>query len=198
MNKPKSSSNVILKSLIAVSVTLLLLTACKASLSSSLPNQPSYLPNDPPYFHNSENDKLIVFIHGLTGDSRNTWTWTKSDPPFFWPERVFNDPDYKGYDVLSFGFTSGCGAAYNIPQLAQSLETALTEVFRKKNYESVSFVAHSLGGLVTRKFILDDDGQTSIESVVLLGTPNFGNDLAKIGDLFCKNPQWEDLVNLRI
>ena len=153
------------------------------------------LPNNPPFFHKEGNEKLVVFIHGLTGEHTETWTWEKSEPPFFWPEELFNDTEFAGFDVLSFGYKSDCGIAYNIIQLAQSLETTINELMGKVSYQSISFIGHSLGGLVTRQFLLDHHKELNVDSVVLLGTPNVGTKsiLAKLGKTFCDNPQIKEL-----
>lgn len=152
------------------------------------------LPGNPPFFHKEENDMLVIFVHGITGHHTDTWTWGKSKPPFFWPEQLFKDPVFAGHDVLSFGYKSDCGISYDIKQISQSLKMTIDELMQAKRYKAISFVGHSLGGLVTRKFILDRYKKFNIDSVILLATPNFGSNLAKVGEFFCDNVQAEDLA----
>ena len=63
------------------------------------------LPGDPPFFQNPNAEKLIVFIHGLTGDATDTWR-SDGDSPFFWPEELAKDAGFQIADVLSFGYAS--------------------------------------------------------------------------------------------
>ena len=70
---------------------------------STLHGQP-VLPGNPPFYQNQNSDKLIVFIHGVNGDPRDTWTYKDADPNFFWPQQLAKDPSFQNADVLSFGY----------------------------------------------------------------------------------------------
>jgi tetratricopeptide (TPR) repeat protein len=150
------------------------------------------LPGNPPFFQNPNSEKLIIFVHGLTGDPVKTWS-SDDDSPFFWPEQLAKDADFKNADVLSFGYKTDCGVTFNIRQIAEKLETTLIQLDWINRYQSVSFVAHSLGGLVTRQFILNHHEKTNIDSVVLLSSPNFGNHLTKLPGLFCDSAHLKEL-----
>ena len=150
------------------------------------------LPGDPPFFQKPNAEKLIVFVHGLTGDPVTTWS-SDGDSPFFWPEQLAKDSGFENTDVFSFGYTSDVGAPLNIPQLAQHLQTTLSELNRFIQYQSISFVAHSLGGLVVRHFILDHFQEMKIGTVVLLSTPNFGHHMSRVAKLFSANAHLDQL-----
>ena len=149
------------------------------------------LPSSPPFFQNEGAEKLIVFIYGLTGDPQKTWRGD-GEVPFFWPEEMAKDPDFKNFDVLSFGYTSVVGRTLNIPQIAQHLETTLKELKRFKQYQSVSFVAHSLGGLVTRQYTLDHFREVKIDTVILLSTPNFATGWLNLPVMFPITRIWSN------
>ena len=151
------------------------------------------LPGNPPFFQNPNSEKLIVFVHGLNGDPVKTWS-SDDDSPFFWPEQLSKDADFINADVLSFGYKTDCGVTFNIRQIAQKLETTLIQLGWPNRYQSISFVAHSMGGLVTRQFILDNYEKTKIDSVVLLSTPNVGNRLAKLPNFFCDSAHLKELI----
>ncbi|NKB80911.1 MAG: tetratricopeptide repeat protein [Nitrospirales bacterium] len=149
------------------------------------------LPENPPFFNNPNSKKLVVFVHGLTGDEVNTWS--SENPEFFWPEKLAADSEFKNHSVLSFGYASDCGITLNIRELAQRLNITLKELGRQVPFEAVSFVAHSLGGLVVRQYILDQYSETKIDSVVLLSTPNFGSHLSKVPSFFCASAHLKKL-----
>jgi tetratricopeptide (TPR) repeat protein len=154
-------------------------------------------PGNPPFFQNPKAEKLIVFIHGVGGDPRDTWTNKDNDPNFFWPEELSKDPAFKNADVLSFGYKSECGPTLIISEIAKSLELTLNSLTEMENYKSLEFIAHSMGGLVTREFLLSRHKHlikvVPVTSVITLSTPNLGSGLGKFASYFCKTIQLKDL-----
>ncbi|MCF8719748.1 tetratricopeptide repeat protein [Nitrospina gracilis] len=169
-------------------VLLFLLVGCQA-----LPGKHDGPTRTSLFFDHPKSSQLIVFIHGIGGDPQTTWR----NDTFYWPQELFNDKDFSQYDVMVFGYLSECGPSFNIREIAISLETQLNKHLRKKEYQSMSFVAHSMGGLVTREFILNRHHRMSrkvpIRSVVTLSTPNLGSGLVGIARYFCDSQQLEDL-----
>lgn len=52
----------------------------------------------------------FIFVHGLGGGSRKTWTKT-ADPYHYWPkEWLPRDPDFKNTRISSFGYIADWGA----------------------------------------------------------------------------------------
>ena len=156
------------------------------------------LPKSHRFYHKPGSDKLIVFVHGIHGNPVETWTYKESNSPFFWPEHLaLKDTAFKKTDAYSFGYVSKCGPTLNIREIAQSLETRLNQLFSDHKYKSFSFVAHSMGELIVREFILSRYPhlitKITIDSVVLLSTPNSGSSLAGYAKFFCKNIQVKDL-----
>ncbi|MCZ6580314.1 MAG: alpha/beta fold hydrolase, partial [Nitrospirae bacterium] len=167
----------------------------------SLPGRPGLvsaqetivLPNSPPFIQKPNPNKLVVFIHGINGDPVKTWT--NEDLKFFWPRELAEDPDFTHADVLSFGYESECGPSLNIREIATHLHTTLEAAVAKIPYRSLSFVAHSMGGLVVREFILTHLHKLKVplDSMVLLSTPNWGSSLANVAKAFCKSDSLMDL-----
>jgi triacylglycerol esterase/lipase EstA (alpha/beta hydrolase family) len=139
------------------------------------------LPNNPPFIQKPNPTKLVVFIHGINGDPIKTWD--NEDQNIFWPRKLAKDPDFTNADVLSFGYESECGPSLNIREIATHLHTTLEAAIAQIPYRSLSFVAHSMGGLVVREFILTHLQKINVplDSMVLLSTPNLGSSLANLG-----------------
>ncbi len=155
--------------------------------------------NNLPFFENPNAEKLIVFVHGLTGHPEESWCFKKGDSTFFWPEHLAKqDPAFKKTDVYSFGYRSECGPTLEISEIAKSLEIRLNHLLETHSYDALSFVAHSMGGLVVREFIMSRhehlQPKIPIESLVSLSTPNLGSGLAKLCNFFCKNIQMKVLT----
>lgn len=57
----------------------------------------------------------IIFVHGLGGTSRATWSWERN-PDFFWPEKWLRfEPDIKTARILSFGYNANFAATGSTP-----------------------------------------------------------------------------------
>jgi pimeloyl-ACP methyl ester carboxylesterase len=113
----------------------------------------------------SGNRAAIIFIHGGGGDPVQTWGR--------FPQYLAADRRAGGWDVYSYGYVStgpnkllGLGAARLVkyllgvtgdplvPSLADGFSTALrVEPF--KHYGALAIIAHSLGGIITQRMLVD-------------------------------------------
>ena len=114
----------------------------------------------------------MVFLHGFSGDRDDTW------------DRL---PSLLGtvvadWDIYTLGYATTFrpdllgvwSADPDLPILATMLKTqARIEPLRR--YESLALVAHSMGGLVVQRALVDDPGLAErTDKVVLFGTPSAG------------------------
>ena len=165
---------------------LLFLTGCVATPVATVgPAKKSvFLKN--PYAKN-----LVVFVHGIDGDPISTWTHDEGGDVFYWPKGLVEDSAYNRADVLSFGYESVCGSLPDVAGISRQLQQTLNELLGSRDYESISFVAHSTGGWIVRQFILDQLGdlvrQVRVENIVTLGTPGLSGNLQKVATFVCKD-----------
>ncbi|KAK7534407.1 hypothetical protein IWX49DRAFT_638774 [Phyllosticta citricarpa] len=140
----------------------------------------------------------IIFVHGLGGGSRKTWS-KNHDLTMFWPGNWLPlDPDIKKARILTFGYNADFSSrtparVSNITSFAKEL---LSEMRRGRCSKGeplrigkapILFVVHSMGGLVVKKaYLLGQNDKEykdivkSVSGVVFLSTPHRGTDLAKI------------------
>jgi hypothetical protein len=123
--------------------------------------------------------KLVLFIHGWVGAADET-TWAK------FPDLVRADPELsKQYDVELFGYATAAtraGKSTPVPECAQYLRTRIEHEW--KDYGEIAVIAHSQGGLVTRRYIanqLRDRQLQRISRVLFFATPHMGALGAKLG-----------------
>jgi pimeloyl-ACP methyl ester carboxylesterase len=140
---------------------------------------------------------LVVFVHGVMGDSRETWASTGDADG--WPGLLFRDPNAPQTDVLSLGYRSrALSEASNVEEIAVRTLRSLQDNGLFKRYEQVAFVVHSMGGLVTKRMLrilqLESPQQfQKIKAVVFLSTPAHGSSDADMASWLSSNPQFRDM-----
>jgi len=123
---------------------LSLLIVVGASTDSAAQETASVISPSSHYVSNHNASRVIVFVHGLNGNARDTWLY---DPTHYWPQMVADDPSFADTDIYAASYptpTRGNHMSVNdlISYLSDELEA--DGVFSKHN--QVIFVAHSLGG----------------------------------------------------
>ncbi|KAK4242396.1 hypothetical protein C8A03DRAFT_11359 [Achaetomium macrosporum] len=104
----------------------------------------------------------FIFVHGLGGGSRKTWS-NSSGSGTFWPkEWLPSEPGFKHVRIHSYGYNSDWTKTQqshlSIHDFAQALLADMynSPHLRKNGDTPIVLVAHSMGGLVIKKAINDD------------------------------------------
>ncbi|KAK4236050.1 hypothetical protein C8A03DRAFT_36078 [Achaetomium macrosporum] len=131
----------------------------------------------------------FIFVHGLNGGSRRSWS-ASSDPSSFWPkEWLPSEAGFRHVRIHSFGYdsdwTKSRESTLTIHDFGQAL---LADMYNSPNLKRngntpIVLVAHSMGGLVVKKAYLlarrdpiYADIANRIHSLYFLGTPHRGAD----------------------
>jgi hypothetical protein len=180
----------------------------------SLTDRPSICEKLPPpnrnnvwYSYNSS-DTVIVFVHGIFGDSRGTWLYVDEKVPdksAYWPELVNSDDRLEKPSIYLGGFyTAPDSGGFDANQASKELFTAISifdgtkrRVLDKKN---LLFITHSTGGIIVRHMLYHQKDSFNDKNVglVLMASPSYGSDLADtlglLADLYnnklAKQLQW--------
>lgn len=129
------------------------------------------------YVHKSDSPAttLIVFIHGLGGSARQTWT---SAGGTFWPDLVYADPAFAKPDVLVVDYETAIRGEQTTAAVALSVDGFL----RRQSvwaYQNIVLVAHSLGGIIARQIIVNNPAHAGkVKLMYLLAAPMGGSALA--------------------
>ncbi len=116
----------------------------------------------------------LVFVHGFMGDPKQTWGE--------FPSLISGDSRLSEWDIYSFGYSTRLrldlvglwSADPPLQSLADLLRTAVANRPLDR-YKALGLVAHSMGGLVVQRAILDDEGfRGRLSHVFLFGTPSGG------------------------
>jgi pimeloyl-ACP methyl ester carboxylesterase len=119
-------------------------------------------------------ERAILFVHGFSGDQEGTWG--------LFPNLIGTDPALMGWDILSLGYATSLqpdirglwSADPDLPILATHLKTRLG-IAPLQRYCRLAIVAHSMGGLIVQRALLDNPAVVPrVSHLLLYGTPSAG------------------------
>lgn len=136
----------------------------------------------------------FVFVHGLRGGSRKTWSATESIRSFWPQEWLPLEPGFENVRIHSFGYNSDWGdgkvSQLTVHDFGQAL---LGEIMNSPTISgddtntAIVLVAHSMGGLVIKKALLQARQDATCQrlcsrmhSMFFLATPHRGSDSAHL------------------
>ena len=128
-----------------------------------------------PSWEREEGNNLLLFLHGFSGESNDTFGNI--------PSMLQSDSNFDGWAMKPLGYSPIAepklgkdiwGAILDVDKIAGYLKTSIQYKF--KNYDRIAIVAHSLGGLVAQRAIveLDEDHRNRISHLIMFGTPSNG------------------------
>lgn len=159
---------------------------------------------------------LIIFIHGFRGGKD---TWIREDGTQSILDYLKNDTAITGqFDFAIFDYYSKVTDVFtkvksifgalvgakikmerNIPiaDIAQLLQSEIR--YKCTDYKNIVLIAHSMGGLVSKSYILEEIRQNKslpIKLFISLAVPHRGTNLAVLGKAIVNSPQVADLEPL--
>lgn len=149
----------------------------------------------PKYIGKEDSDSVILFIHGLGGKS-TTWSYFATMLKDNWVEEDSFDFKYDEYYSLHHWVHNIWGLRHllmagkiifgpNIANLAIHLNKYLED--ECISFDNVIIIAHSMGGLVARKYILDkfkvEKNAGKVRSLITYATPHDGSVIANYSRL---------------
>ncbi len=130
----------------------------------------------------------IIFVHGLTGDSRATWSCPVDDS--FWPQWIHDDLNRVA--IYTFGYPSSLFAKWAKKEMdifERAANTLEVMAGMSLGQRPVVFVAHSLGGLLVKILLRKANESSDLDFkkiaastrlVFFLSTPHTGSSLANV------------------
>jgi pimeloyl-ACP methyl ester carboxylesterase len=147
------------------------------------------------YVRRSENaDTIIVFVHGVLGDGKTAWTSANGS---YWPDMLAKDSSFDGTDIFVYSYPTGFWASLTIDELAENMRAVFVADGVSK-YQRLIFLSHSMGGLVTRAFLVKNrDVASQTLFAYFFSTPTNGSQIASIASAFLDNPQISKMKTLK-
>jgi pimeloyl-ACP methyl ester carboxylesterase len=145
------------------------------------------------YEYHDKSDIVIIFVHGIFGDIRGTWTYINESALVeskFWPELVSTDKRFHRFGqpsiFLAGYYTDLDSGNFDVSQSAKEVYEALdiqdpvNGEKRVLNKKYIIIVAHSTGGIVARQMLyaFRDSFKNKIVGLVLIASPSYGSKWA--------------------
>ncbi|OAZ49947.1 ABC-three component system protein [Paenibacillus polymyxa] len=166
----------------------------------------------------SKNDRknLVLFIHGFTGSKE---TWANENGQEF-PKMLLEEEEIdEQFDIAyityytklidlygiksktkklmrMFNFNTGTARRnVGIEQLGEFIQAVIQ--YQCESYENIIIIAHSMGGLVAKSYILSELQQRptnpQVKMFISLAVPHIGSEWATLGEKLFRNKQAVDL-----
>jgi hypothetical protein len=144
------------------------------------------------WIRHSDNDNVIVFVHGIYGGPADTWTCAGQQS---WPKMLTHDHAFDDFDVYVAGYdTPYIGNAQSMREVMASLNQRLSNASIFEAYEKVVFVAHSMGGLVVQELLVNHHSYgKQVPLIYFFATPQTGAQIANLAHAFSDNPLLEQM-----
>lgn len=168
--------------------TSILLTAVPVTLLAA----PADIPNVAHYEKNEGHQRVIVFVHGLYGNAKESWL---CKPDHYWPRMLTSDPVFIDSDVYVAGYeTPKRGNSLSIDDTVTDLYTRLEDQKVFTSHKEVIFLVHSLGGLIVQRLLLTHrELQKQVSFIYFFATPQTGSKAADLASRFTHDPYVAEL-----
>jgi len=139
----------------------------------------------------------VVFVHGGAGSAQATWKHAEADKN--WPELMAGDDAFRGASLFVYNYASPWfRKALSVPQLGVDMRTVLGDR-GVLEHRALVFVAHSMGGLVVKEFLLQfREYIERTKFVYFFGVPSKGTELTRVARYLTDNPQSRDVGSIEI
>jgi triacylglycerol lipase len=106
----------------------------------------------------------ILFVHGIV-DNHSI---------FALMERTLRRRGFCDLSWFDYGLLTS-----DVRRAAGDLATAIGRLTEESGYERIHVIGHSLGGLIARYYVQRMDGHERVRTLITLGTPHAGTELAR-------------------
>lgn len=136
---------------------------------------------------------VIVFVHGVIGNARSTWTNEKAKA--FWPQLLTEDNAFNGFNVYVYEYPSPLFRnSLNQDEVAENMRLHLEDA-GITDHSEIIFLVHSMGGIVTRGYLQKyQDVADRVRFIYFFATPTEGAEIARLGKFLSRNPQFGRMV----
>ncbi|WP_250482210.1 alpha/beta hydrolase [Caballeronia sp. GACF5] len=138
----------------------------------------------------------VVFVHGVLGNA--TDSWTNNSTRAYWPNLMAEDCSFNRANIFVYEYpTNSVQGGLTVDEVAVNMHERL-KALRVLDSASIIFLSHSMGGLVTRAFLLKyREVIPTVAFLYFYGTPTEGSPMAVLSSLASRNPQFKNMIPLK-
>ena len=136
------------------------------------------------------NRHAVIFVHGIFGARE---TWLNSDTSQYFPALIADDASMDDVDILRADYENYMlQAGPSMKDVLESFTRGMIKIHQRE-YKTIQFVAHSLGGVVVRRYLLHVKARYGHKTLslyrqaILLGTPLDGSYFSSIAQISSSN-----------
>lgn len=127
----------------------------------------------------SERSVAVIFIHGILSSSSDCWTHPEG---IHWPTQLANENEFSKFGIYTFEYkTDFFSGHYSLNDVVDALKEKLA-LDSVGDCETLIFVCHSMGGIVARKYIVQNAANLERNDkkigLFLIASPSLGADYA--------------------
>lgn len=112
--------------------------------------------------------KPVLFVHGIF-HNRSAFTWLKQNLSWC---------GWRNFKEINLSTST-----HSIPEMAAHVRAAVEALKHEYETDQVDLVAHSLGGIVSRYYVQNMEGDGSIRHLITVGTPHRGTPISRLSVL---------------
>jgi pimeloyl-ACP methyl ester carboxylesterase len=144
------------------------------------------------YVRQASNSNIaVIFVHGVLSEGLSAWT---SRTGGYWPSMLMSDPAFDQADIFVYSYPTALWAKMSIDELAENMRLVLAGK-GVAQHQKIIFLAHSMGGLVTRAYLLKNrDVANRTVFAYFFSTPTTGSQVASLATFLSGNPQFGKMM----
>src|ERR1035437_5643489 len=146
------------------------------------------------YVRQADKESVVVFVHGVLGDSRSSWT--NASTKAYWPTLMKDDPYFNDFDIFVIGYPSSIfHPSYTVDELVEVMRRDMDNNGIFSKHKHVYFLCHSMGGLVVRGYLIRYQSRASqVPMIYFFSTPTTGAEISRLSSVLSSNRQMGGLL----
>ena len=122
-------------------------------------------------------EQCVIFVHGILSSGESCWRHSNGT---YWPELLRCEPELNSLGIYVFSYeTSVFSGSYRLSDIVDALKEFM-RLDRVSENRYLVFVCHSMGGMVVRKFLVEQaiDLTHKQLGLFLIASPSLGSTYA--------------------
>jgi hypothetical protein len=120
----------------------------------------------------------VVFVHGILSSGEQCW---RHENGAYWPNLLRDEPDFQALGIYVYTYQTGfASGSYSLDDVVDDLKERVFKLDNVADSKRLIFVCHSMGGIVVRKFLVQQAHRLEQHEIglFLVASPSLGSRYA--------------------